>query len=190
METKDVKDDIVRKTFTPNDYVTFWKTSCIRDDFTSQYFMLGMTEEASEVLEEIRKKESFTIDVLKECGDVLWYLTGMILRNGLNPDATFGIGWTETRQSEADEKNKLTAALDLVQAVGVLAGRLKKYERGDFGKDQLRAYVTKHAKIVSDCLSIVCETHGGNLALVARQNKEKITRRLEAKTIRGDGSSR
>jgi len=33
----------------PKEYFSFWRKSCIRDDFTPQYFTLGLVEEISEV---------------------------------------------------------------------------------------------------------------------------------------------
>lgn len=169
------------------EYVSFWTTSCIRSDFTLQYFALGMAEESAELLEESDRKRK-----IKECGDVLWYVHGMILRNGMKLEDILGKDWSGLRKCE-DKDEKVGALSDetkLVLAVGRVAGRVKKFDRGDYDVKKLREYLRPLLLATCQHLHDISSQCGADLETVAFLNREKIMRRLKANTIRGDGSDR
>jgi NTP pyrophosphatase (non-canonical NTP hydrolase) len=174
------------------DYEAFHKRTCIRD-FTPSYFMLGATEEASEVAEAIRGNEDK--EVLKECGDVIWYITGLLRSIKIPLEALVGAKFDKELQAP-DEKTESEAlderdlVMNLLMGIGSLAGRLKKHERGDYDKDQLAGFVKKLAPEVFTSLCALLKRRGSNLMQACEANITKIDSRLEKNMIKGDGSNR
>ena len=81
--------------------------------------------------------------------------------------------------------------MDLVLKVGHLAGRLKKYERGDYEEAQLQHFMQELLPGVFATLARVCRAQTGvTLADAAAANVAKISKRLAQNAIRGDGSNR
>ena len=178
------KSSEMAKQITPNEYFQFWKKSCIRDDFTPQYFTLGLVEEISEVLEETTKKPVDSSRVVKEIGDVLWYTVGLIQVNGWDMKDIIGEDWKVQSTSSVD-------CSDIVIVGGAIAGRLKKFERGDFPLTKLREYLKPLLlKVLSHLKNIATNIGCSSLESAAYYNREKISRRLAANTLKGDGSDR
>ena len=148
-----------KERITVEEYRKFWTTTCMRN-FSSPYYMLGMAEEAAEVLEEVMRKADRKI-ILKECGDVLWYMTGMILKSDIDLSSIYENWWNADRDPYTPQLTSMDATMKLLLAVGHLAGRIKKYERGDYGEDALKAFVKKHVADVCESLSLVCVSYGG-----------------------------
>ena len=69
-------------------------------------------------------------------------------------------------------------------------GRLKKYERGDYGIEKLKGYVTDVAPKILAALEEVCRCRGSSLRGAAFGNRAKIESRLQKNLIKGDGSNR
>merc|ERR1712080_277032 len=78
----------------------------------------------------------------------------------------------------------------LVMNAGALAGRLKKFERGDYGKKELKEFVQHLIPKVLSTVQLVCESRGKGLADAAVSNKTKIEKRLASGLLKGDGSNR
>ena len=170
---------------TPNEYFKFWKKSCIRDDFTPQYFTLGLVEEISEVLEEMTQKSVITSRLIKEIGDVLWYTVGLIQVNGWSLEDIIGESWKTQSTTVA------ISTSDLVILGGAIAGRLKKFDRGDYPLTKLREYLKPLLlKVLSHLNAIATQVGCDTLESAAYYNREKISRRLAANTLKGDGSDR
>ena len=143
-------------------------------------------EEISEVLEEMTQKSVITSRLIKEIGDVLWYTVGLIQVNGWSLEDIIGESW----------KNQSTTTIavntsDLVILGGAIAGRLKKFDRGDFPLTKLREYLKPLLlKVLSHLNAIATQVGCDTLESAAYYNREKISRRLAANTLKGDGSDR
>ena len=170
---------------TSSDYEEFHKRSCIRSDFSSMYYTLGLAEEVSEVLEACRSQSSDD-EVVKECGDVLWYATGLLRNNALSLTDLVGSSFLEV----TDISGNGPPELDLVMVAGTLAGRVKKFERGDYDAAQLKVFLSELLTKVCRALHVVCASRNCRLVDAATVNKEKIEKRIDANMIKGDGSNR
>ena len=149
------------------------------------YFMLGLVEEASEVLEACRARATVDV-VVKECGDVLWYTTGLLRTNAVALSDIIGASLRGTEGIPVEFEPEV----QLVLSAGALAGRLKKFERGDYDKDQLRGFVCELVRKILEALSAICTLRGRRLIDAALVNQSKIEKRLESNMIKGDGSKR
>ena len=98
-------------------------------------------EESTEVLEEVRaakgRGEPCGPAVIKEVGDTLWYCVGLCRASELRLVDIVGEAWEKVPEDSDTKESELA----LVQRIGHLAGRLKKYERGDYGAEKLREYM-------------------------------------------------
>ena len=177
--------DAAEPNLTADVYEAFHQRSCIRSDFSCMYFMLGLVEEASEVLEACRARATED-DVVKECGDVLWYTTGLLRSNAVALSDIIGASLRGTEGIPVE----MEPEVQLVLSSGALAGRLKKFQRGDYDKDQLRGFVCDLVRKILDALSGICTQRGRTLIDAALVNKSKIEKRLKSNMIKGDGSNR
>ena len=169
---------------TSSAYEDFHKRSCVRSDFSSMYYTLGLAEEVSEVLEACRSQSSD--DVVKECGDVLWYATGLLRNNALSLTDLVGSSFLEV----SGISHTGAPELHLVMAAGALAGRVKKFERGDYDAARLKVFMSELLPKVFRALHAVCASRGFRLVDAARVNKDKIEKHMEVGMIQGDGSNR
>ena len=177
--------DAAEPNLTADVYEAFHQRSCIRSDFSCMYFMLGLVEEASEVLEACRVRAT-EADVVKECGDVLWYTTGLLRNNAVALSDIIGASLRGTEGIPVESEPEV----QLVLSAGALAGRLKKFERGDYDKDQFRVFVRALVRKILEAVSAICTLRGRSLIDAALMNQSKIEKRLESNMIKGDGSNR
>ena len=170
---------------TADEYEAFHQRSCIRSDFSSMYFVLGLVEEASEVLQacQARAPEDH---VVKECGDVLWYATGLLRNNAVALSDIVGFAMCSLEGEPVESEPEV----HLVLVAGALAGRLKKFERGDYDAERLRDFVRELVPKLLSALMTLCAQRGRSLVDAARVNRSKIESRLETNMIKGDGSNR
>jgi NTP pyrophosphatase (non-canonical NTP hydrolase) len=98
------------------DYEMFQDSSCIRKDFTVQYFLMGAMEEAAEVLEAVDSKESANA-IIKEVGDAMWYCVGLTKSCGIDFQGVVGEDWS-IAASTADQSER-----ELIIRIGSLAGK-------------------------------------------------------------------
>jgi NTP pyrophosphatase (non-canonical NTP hydrolase) len=173
-----------RSPVTASEYESFQKRSCLRaDGFSSVYYTLGLVEEAAEVMEVVRT-ESSVIDVVKECGDVLWYATGLLRNFNLSLESFTGSSFSTL---QADDENP---EINLMLTVGALAGRIKKFERGDYDERKLEECVQQLVPKVFSSLQTILAGSGQSLQHAAECNVNKIEKRLKTGSIMGDGSNR
>ena len=85
-----------------------------------------------------------------------------------------------------EQELEITLMID----AATFAGRLKKYERGDYGDDKLKEHVQQIIPQIFLFLQVVCGRQGKSLLDAARFNKKKVEKRLSTGTLRGDGSNR
>jgi len=71
----------IKEKITMKEYQQFARYSCLRQCWDLNYLALGLCGEAGEVADKlkkcIREEDTADQDVIKELGDVLWYLTNM-----------------------------------------------------------------------------------------------------------------
>ena len=182
---KRARVDPARPNLTADVYEAFQQRSCIRSDFSCMYFMLGLVEEASEVLEACRSRAT-EADVVKECGDVLWYTTGLLRTNAVALSDISGASPSGIKGIPVESEPEV----QLVLSAGALAGRLKKFERGDYDKDQFRVFVRELVRKILEAVSAICSLRGRSLSDAVLGNQSKIEKRLESNMIKGDGSNR
>eukprot|EP00928_Gymnodinium_smaydae_P047814 TRINITY_DN31935_c0_g1_i1.p2 TRINITY_DN31935_c0_g1~~TRINITY_DN31935_c0_g1_i1.p2 ORF type:complete len:216 (+),score=57.35 TRINITY_DN31935_c0_g1_i1:51-650(+) len=186
MGEKRTHSDTMDAQITASEYEAFQKRTCVRPEgFTSMYYTLGLVEESAEVLEVVRGNAS-KMDLVKECGDVLWYATGL-LRNHSLPLNEYAGEKFEAVEPLGDAGDH---GVQLMMTVGALAGRLKKFERGDYGEEKLTGFVKDLVPQVFASLQAILAAHGKGLHDAAECNRSKIEKRFSTGTVTGDGSNR
>lgn len=78
----------------------------------------------------------------------------------------------------------------LTSEAGEVAGVRKKYLRDDYSRQE---YIDKLLLELGDTLwylAMTCESHGFNLMTIANMNIDKLRKRQEAGTLKGDGDER
>lgn len=78
-------------------------------------------------------------------------------------------------------------ALGVSDEAGEVSGAVKKYLRGDYGKDELRRRVYDEMGDVLWYLAVVADCLDLKFGDIAVNNNEKLARRHEEGTIHGDG---
>ena len=170
---------------TSSEYEISWERSCIRTDFTSEYFVLGLVEESVEVFEACHYKRSDE-DVVKECGDVLWYVTGLLRNHDFLLDNMVGSCFDQVPEMVGCTEPEVL----LIIRAGSLAGRVKKYQRGDYTEEKLILFLRTLIPEIISALHSVCVSRGQSLSDAAKANVVKINQRLTSGNIMGDGSNR
>jgi hypothetical protein len=145
---------------------------------------------AAEVAEAIRDKLGAN-EVMKECGDVIWYVTGLLLSINIPLGSLVGEKFEELGSAPVDAaQDERDIVMSLMLGVGSLAGRLKKYERGDFGKEKLATFVKNLAPEVLTSLCALLKRRDSGLQQACEANITKIDSRAAQGKIKGDGSNR
>ncbi len=98
----------------------------------------------------------------------------------------------ETYKVENDNRDLVLSrlALGLTEEAGEIAGKVKKYLRGDFNHAELKKQVSKEA---GDQLWYLCEvlsTLDLKLSDIAQENLDKLADRRKRGTIIGSGDDR
>jgi NTP pyrophosphatase (non-canonical NTP hydrolase) len=78
----------------------------------------------------------------------------------------------------------------LIGEVGELYSAVAKYERGDFDQEELQNREIKELGDMMWFISQYCNMRGYNLGKVLRTNMDKLSKRAEIGTLRGDGDER
>jgi len=151
------------------------KATCLRK-FPVVYFGCGIAEETAELYQELVTSLPNDSALLLETGDVLWYIYALCMEIG-------DIHTDLYKQSSGIKYEKE----DLLPIVGQLAGSIKKLHRGDKAKED---FIPRIQNDVNKLLAALDSLSGGRLDEAMQMNIEKIRRRKEAGTIRGDGSKR
>lgn len=177
------------------------KTSLYPSSHVFIYPALGLANEVGETLDKVfptDKVEMVTTEVVKELGDVLWYVTATTHDLGLklwqliryisgdmNVETFDALEWWLLEGSK-----KRSPYLSLVVHAGEIAGIAKKVVRDGNGLDDARAKAEPIlAKVLFD-LCLICKRIGVPLADVAKTNHDKLNSRLERGKIQGEGDNR
>lgn len=80
--------------------------------------------------------------------------------------------------------------LGLLSEAGEVAGKMKKYLRGDYGYEDMRGGVSSELGDVLWYAAILAKRLGFNLEDVAQSVLDKLERRQQTGTLRGDGDNR
>lgn len=98
----------------------------------------------------------------------------------------------ETYKVENDNKNLVLSrlALGLTEEAGEIAGKVKKYLRGDFDFEELKKQVSKEAGDQLWYLNEVLSILDLKLSNIAQENLDKLAGRRKRGTILGTGDNR
>ena len=144
------------------------------------------------------KEEAARLDVLKELGDITWYLTAMC--NELEIELESMVRFTETSEEGETLKVRLGKSADLEQLldqvlthIGTIGGKVKKSIRDD------NETITYEKKIVIECsiremfrvISVeICPLFNSTMREVMRLNAAKAASRFARGVVQGDGDNR
>lgn len=191
------KSDTTSLTY--NKYQDFVKSTCIFKPLTVprnlSYLFCGVVEEMCEFREAVKLGQETA--VLKELGDVCWYLTAMSLQlDVLLADLVLSQKENVPKKEEnVPKKEEKTGDLftEMLLLTGPMGGKIKKAIRDD--KDMLTA--DKKCAILDSICGIfrhlsgrVCPVFGTDLLGVMQINKTKIQSRFARGVIHGDGDNR
>ena len=151
------------------------------------YLFLGLVEEVGEILEILDENDSFN-DIIKECGDVLWYATAM--SNVIEYDLYQGVDVEANVAKDCISDDK--SSVELFTSLSKIAGPIKKSIRDNHGNmtdtrlDQIKSALDE---ILQSIINIL---HKLNISILEalRVNYEKITSRQTRGVMRGDGNDR
>ena len=144
------------------------------------YASLGLIEELMETVEKIEKKSSDE-EIVKELGDVLWYMNAICFEIKHSLEAVASNAALET-----------SLDCDVSQVIQTIAGKTKKHIRDDNGEldpkkrdsiieglNQIFNYVDQKAQIFNSSVSEVCE-----------KNIDKLFSRKARGKLKGSGDNR
>lgn len=144
------------------------------------YLALGIADEAGELAESMPGEER-----LKEGGDVLWYAARYATK-------VLGVNFSAV---VADAISRVNPARHITLHVGILCGVEKKRIRdGSRWTNEVRAEkaANAYAALVNVVAWVLWELSAAGYTLeeAVNANMGKLTKRLEAGTIHGDGDNR
>lgn len=147
------------------------------------YPLLGLISESLELLESV-EMDLLPEEILKECGDVIWYSFAVIRE--LNLGHNFMIE-SATIKIPADDWE-----VEIRTSLKILSSNFKKSILGNSGEISDKYFTSTETAI----LNILCVVrsiiiwNGSTLEEVMEKNIEKLTSRKERGVIIGDGDNR
>jgi hypothetical protein len=178
------------------EYVTLGLISEIKE-FANNFCALlcghqdGVLEVEESVLDIERTK------LLLELGDILYYVTRLCIHLGYRSVKSFLVNAQNYQESEGfkclEESDFFTTYLALNFASGELAGLIKKYVRGDSNYLDLailQVFCESYLIIMFLTIDELAYDLDCDLKTVMDYNTDKLTKRKNAGTIRGDGDFR
>ena len=152
------------------------------------YPALGLAGEAGELCEKIAEDAEDT-EIIKEIGDVLWYVANVALDCGILMHTIFE-GLDDFDQIEPIIEINMAAAL--AKNVGIVCEMAKKAARDDGGNvtDARREKVREALRAVLGTLAGVCAPWEFNLSQCAETNIAKLKSRQERGVLGGSGDNR
>jgi hypothetical protein len=150
------------------------------------YPALGLCGEVGELIHAISHDAE---EVVKEAGDVLWYIANVASDAGLVLSEVVG---RKTFPKDIDCWRLSTTKCDLSIQAGVVAEHVKKTLRDDAGVlcDKRRKGIKKDLKEIVDLLAKVCGFENTTLEDCAEKNIAKLLSRQERGKLTGDGDDR
>lgn len=173
------------------------KTALYKKETALEYTILGLVNEAGEVADAYKQilkagqNSQSALNLAKESGDCLWYLSQVVRELGLEIDVELSALTEKYADSVNDETSLQIAILSLVFESGEVAGIYKKVLRGDKSLDD-----SNKAKILNRCndvlwsLYLIVKWVGYDLNTIAEMNIAKLNDRLNRGVIKGDGDNR
>ena len=160
------------------------------------YPALGLVDETVELLDVLDKGlYRYRHEVIKEMGDVLWYLTALANDLGLDMASVVGLGEEPAiRGPDGIPDAKLAKHLLIIflRGAGKIAGRVKKALRDDGGEitaDRL-ADLSERLLIQTLIFHGVCSFLNQTVQGVAEENMNKLGDRQNRNVLEGDGDDR
>lgn len=168
-------------------------TACYQKEVAIPYVIAGLTNELAEVYEKVDCAAEAK-EIMKEIGDVLWYVT--MIRQELDlPELEF----PEIILKLNDEDVYRLSPSYLLQRVGIINGHVKKFFRDDdykagFPEKRKEACHKALEQILQGLqnLAVYIEGDKGDYSLmsIAKGNVEKLAKRKAENKIHGDGDNR
>ena len=168
-------------------------TACYPKEVAIPYVTMGLTDELAEVYEKVDCAAEAK-EIIKEIGDVLWYVA--MIRQELDlPELEF----PEIILKLNDEDVYRLSPSYLLQQVGIISGHVKKFFRDDdykagFPEERKEACHKALEQILQGLqnLAVYIEGDKGDYSLIsiAKGNVEKLAKRKAENKIHGDGDNR
>lgn len=162
------------------EYTKFTDTTAVypNPDTDLTYPTLGLVDEVAELYTATHD------NVVKELGDVCYYLAR--LNRALNINLVSVI---DSSNKKANLTEYELVELMVVDA-GYIAGRLKKYIRGDYDRSELLNSVYPYIVGMLSTMGAVAKLFNLTIEEVMQINKDKLTSRKERGVLKGDGDNR
>lgn len=148
------------------------------DNFELAYGFLGLIDESQEVVQSYSQminnpNEGSLNGLIKEIGDVFWYITSISEVLNLNLEEIFNL----ESETFISDKNIYT-----------YCGNVKKFYRDQkpVDSEELEKILNM---LVKNMMTLV-EDHNVSIFDIMEENFNKLTNRLENNTIKGDGDER
>lgn len=168
-------------------------TACYPKEVAIPYVIMGLTDELAEVYEKVDCTAEAK-EIIKEIGDVLWYVA--MIRQELDlPELEF----PEIILKLNDEDVYRLSPSYLLQQVDIISGHVKKFFRDDdykagFPEKRKEACHKALEQILQGLqnLAVYIEGDKGDYSLIsiAKGNVEKLAKRKAENKIHGDGDNR
>lgn len=157
------------------------------------YPVFGLVGESTESLEKFGAEASGE-ELVKELGDVLWYVTRVSAESGSS--LTEIIGRAKPTKMQDSETPESTLFINMVASSGRCAEHLKKALRDDHDEYDVPLNETRaekvHAELVTvvENLSSIALRHDSSISEIAEKNVAKLQDRDKRGMIHGDGDNR
>ena len=168
-------------------------TACYQKEVAIPYVIMGLTNELAEVYEKVDCADEAK-EIVKEIGDVLWYVA--MTRQELDlPELEF----PEIILKLNDEDVYHLSPSYLLQQTGIINGHVKKFFRDDdykggFPEKRKEACHKALEQILQGLQNLAVYIEGDkddySLMSIAKGNVEKLAKRKAENKIHGDGDNR
>lgn len=172
----------------PLDQYAVWTDEVAKYPPTAEpfYLALGIADECGELEDAACEKDS--VEVMAECGDVMWYSARY---------STRVLGLPFSALVFAAEQISRLWKINIIEAVGAICGVEKKRIRDGELWDDAKREEKNHAaadalvKVIAWALATTRESNPAAAPIdIVTINRAKLSARLESGTIRGDGGNR
>lgn len=147
--------------------------------------------------------ESAVVEVIKEMGDILWYVTrvatetgGSLMKVLTAAEKLRETGYNSHLYGEARQVSAARLMLRISSYQGAVSETLKKAIRDEKVEwsgslsESRKEKIQQELVLIVHHLEILAEVFGVSLQEVARRNMNKLSSRLERNVITGDGDNR
>lgn len=173
------------------DYKTYEElaitTKCYDDKVALSYVVLGLCGEIGELYEKIQQESEKDL-IIKEFGDVLWYMAAIRIEFQLKEQ----VNWPE-------RNNQIVNPMTIGAEMGKICEQIKKYLRDDWKRDEDIEFPQKRKSVVQDAWNELLQLLV-NLAFqlfsentmneLGQMNIDKLASRAKRNKIHGEGDLR